>query len=376
LPPPVEICPIAESSGPDSEQIRQLAQELEDGKQTIEKLRDSNERSSDFISTASGLLWETDAEMRMTKCERVVKKGSAHPSVRATRGLIANTFTGKTTIEALGRDPATDPAMAAYVEAIRAHRPYRGFEYSLPVTDGKVMWMESNGNPVFDKAGVFIGYRGTSRNITRRKEGEATIAFLARHDSLTGLPNRVLFRERIEMAMTQAMKASGVAVLCLDLDRFKAVNDTLGHSVGDALLRSVAERLSACVTSVDTVARLGGDEFVVIQVGVTRPDEAAGLASRIMETLSKPCDLEGHAVAVRTTIGIALAPADGTSADQLLRNADIALYRGETEEPGNWCFFESGMGARMESRRVLDVDLREALRREEFELAYQPLYNV
>ena len=373
---PVENCPNAESSGSDCEHVRQLGLELAACKQTIEKLQDSNERLSDFISTASDLLWETDVEMRMIKGERVIRKGSADPRVRATRGLIASTFSGKTTIEALGRDPATDPAMAAYVEAIQAHRPYRGFEYSLPLSDGKAMWMESNGNPVFDKAGAFIGYRGTSRNITRRKEDEATIAFMARHDSLTRLPNRVLFRERIELAMAQSTRASGVAVLCLDLDRFKAVNDTLGHSAGDALLRSVAERLSGCVRGVDTVARLGGDEFVVIQVGVERPEDSARLASKIMETLNKPCDLDGHVVVVTTTIGIALAPAGGTSAGQLLRNADTALYRAKMEEPGTWCFFESEMGARVESRRVLEVDLRGALLREEFELAYQPLYNV
>jgi diguanylate cyclase (GGDEF)-like protein len=359
-----------------AEQIGQLAQELETCKQIIEKLRDSNERLSDFISTASDLLWETDAEMKMIKGERVVKKGCGDPVVRETRGLIASTFSGKTTIEALGRDPATDPAMAAYVNAIQARRPYRGFEYSLPTAEDKVLWMESNGNPVFDKSGAFAGYRGTSRNITRRKEDEATIAFMARHDSLTKLPNRVLFRERIELAMAQATRTSGVAVLCLDLDRFKAVNDTLGHSVGDALLRSVAERLSGSVRSGDTVARLGGDEFVVIQVDVEEPSDAARLAARIMDTLGQPCDLEGHAVTVRTTIGIALAPADGRNADQLLRNADIALYRAKGEEPGSWCFFEPAMGALVESRRALEVDLRGALLRDEFELAYQPLYNV
>ncbi len=359
-----------------AERVRQLEQELEECRLAAEKLRDSNERLTDFMSTASDLLWETDAEMRMIKGERVIKKDRQGSSPRPHGGTIASTFAGKTTIEALGRDPATDPGMAAYVEAIQARKPYRGFEYSIPLPDNKALWMESNGNPVFDKSGAFVGYRGTSRNITRRKEDEAMIAFLARHDALTKLPNRVLFRERIELAVAQARPGSGIAVLCLDLDRFKVVNDTLGHSAGDELLRLVAERLSNCVRSVDTVARVGGDEFVIVQSGVERPEDAARMASRIMESLAQPCDLEGHHVMVRSTIGIALAPADGTSADDLLRRADIALYRAKLEEPGTWCFFEAEMGLQVESRRSLEVDLREALLRDEFELFYQPLYNV
>jgi diguanylate cyclase (GGDEF)-like protein len=358
-----------------AERIRQLEKQLEESKLAAEQLRDGNARLSDFLSTASDLLWETDINMRMVRGERVRKDGAKLPA-RSYGGQISATFSGKTTIEALGRDPATDRGMAEYVDAIEERRPYRGFEYSLPLPDGKTLWMESNGNPVFDKAGEFAGYRGTSRNITRRKEDEAMIAFMARHDSLTKLPNRVLFRERIEEALAQTTPTSGVAVLCLDLDRFKSVNDTLGHSIGDALLRAVAERLLECVSTSDTVARLGGDEFVVILAGMEREEEAAQLAARIGERLSVPCNLDGHQVAIRATIGIAVTPADGNSAEELLRRADIALYRAKIEEPGTWCFFETEMGTRVESRRCLEVDMRTALDRGEFEILYQPLYSV
>ena len=356
------------------EQIRELEQALQESKLTVEDLRRDNERLRDFMSTASDLLWETDAEMRFVNAERVVKDGRG-PSVTRTTGGAHQTFAGKSTVEALGRDPATDPAMAAYVEAIRARKPYRGFQYTLQRAD-KVIWLESNGNPVFDESGVFTGYRGTSRNITRRKEDEAMIAFMARHDSLTQLANRVLFQERIEIALTQVTPASGIAVLCLDLDRFKMVNDTLGHSAGDALLKVVAERLSGCVRSVDTVARLGGDEFVIVQTGVEWPEQASLLAERIIQTLGEPCELDGHRVVTRATIGIALTPTDGNSAGELLRHADMALYRAKLEEPGTWCFFEADMRARVDARRSLEAALRDALLRNEFELFYQPLYNV
>lgn len=202
------------------------------------------------------------------------------------------------------------------------------------------------------------------------------ITFLARHDHLTGLPNRLLFQERMQDSMRGISAGSGLAVLCLDLDRFKAVNDILGHSAGDALLRTVADRLRECTRSPDLVARLGGDEFVVIQAGVTHPSDASALATRILDSLAGTSRVEGHNVNIRATIGIALCPADGNSADDLLRHADIALYRAKLTDPGTCCFFEPEMGAQVEARRELETGLRNALACNEFELFYQPLYNV
>ena len=340
-----------------------MAESIERLERELHELRDCNERLSDFMSTASDMFWETDAEMEFVAGECICKAADIDHTVTQTSPQIT------AMLDSLS-------AAGPFREALRARKPYRGLEYSIIGPDNTLFWMESNGTPVFNEAGVFAGYRGTCRNITQRKESDSTIEFLARYDSLTKLPNRLLFRERIDQALARATPESRVAVLCLDLDRFKVVNDTLGHSIGDALLRTVAERISRCVRSVDTVARLGGDEFVVIQVGLERAEEAAGLAVRIEEALGEPCILDGHYVTTRTTIGIALTPNDGTSAEELLRQADIALYRAKFEEPGTWCFFEPEMGARVEKRRTLEAGMRDALSRNEFELVYQPLYSV
>ena len=221
------------------------------------------------------------------------------------------------------------------------------------------------------------GWVTTYEDVTERRRAEAQVVFMARHDALTSLPNRVLFGERVEQALAQAGRDhTGFAVMVLDLDRFKAVNDTLGHPIGDELLRAVADRLRACVREVDTVARLGGDEFAVVQVPLERPEDATVLARRIIEVLSAPYDIEGHHVVVGTSIGISFAPDDGTTCGKLLKNADVALYRAKAEGRGIWRFFEPGMDARLQARRALELDLRAALANNEFELHYQPLYDL
>jgi diguanylate cyclase (GGDEF)-like protein len=170
---------------------------------------------------------------------------------------------------------------------------------------------------------------------------------MARHDALTSLPNRILLQERIDLALTRTGPGASFAVMCLDLDRFKSVNDTLGHSVGDALLKAVAERLSACLRNIDTVARVGGDEFTIVQIGLETPEHAGALAQRIVDMIGEPYVLEGHHVTTRVTIGIAVSPTDGASSSQLLKNADIALYRAKREEPGSWRFFAPEMSDRL-----------------------------
>ena len=220
------------------------------------------------------------------------------------------------------------------------------------------------------------GWVATHEDITEREQAEANIVFMARHDALTRLPNRVLFQERLEQALSLAGRGTESAVLCLDLDRFKLVNDTLGHLVGDGLLKAAADRLQACLREVDTVARLGGDEFAVIQLGVQQPENAELLASRMIAAFQKPFDIDGHQIMVGISVGVAMAPGDGTSAETLLKNADIALYLAKTEGRGTVRFFEPEMDARIQVRRTLELDLRGAVARDEFELYYQPLINV
>jgi diguanylate cyclase (GGDEF)-like protein len=220
------------------------------------------------------------------------------------------------------------------------------------------------------------GWVTTHEDITERRQAEASIAFMAQHDALTRLANRVLFNDRLEQAIAMAGRGSEFAVICLDLDHFKTVNDTLGHAVGDGLLQAVADRLRACVRQGDTVARLGGDEFAIIQLPVAQPDHAELLTGRIMDVFQHPIDVEGHLIMTGLSVGVALAPGDGATPERLLRNADIALYLAKTEGRGTVRFFEPEMDARIQLRRTLELDLRVALIRNEFEIYYQPLISL
>lgn len=220
------------------------------------------------------------------------------------------------------------------------------------------------------------GWISTHEDITDRRQAEERISHMARHDALTNLPNRVTFRHEIEGALTRVSHGELVAVLCLDLDYFKSVNDTLGHPVGDALLCRVADRLRSCLREGDTVARLGGDEFALIQVGADQPNSATALAQRVIETLSAPYEIEGHQIVIGASVGISVAPNDGENPDLLLKSADMALYRAKGDGRGTYRFFEPEMDARMQARRRLELDLRKALNQEEFELYYQPLVEM
>lgn len=220
------------------------------------------------------------------------------------------------------------------------------------------------------------GWVATHEDITELQQVQNQIAHMAHHDALTDLPNRVLLRQRLENALPLAHRGTGFAVLCLDLDRFKSVNDTLGHPIGDDLLMAVAERLHACVRETDTISRLGGDEFAILQLSDNQPQDATALASRICEMIKKPLELRGHQVVIDTSIGIAIAPDDGLDADQLIKNADMALYRAKSDGRGSYRFFEAEMDALMQARRSLELDLRKALEQGDFELHYQPLVNL
>ncbi len=211
-------------------------------------------------------------------------------------------------------------------------------------------------------------------DLTDRKRDEARIRHLAHHDALTELPNRFLLQERLRRALDGVAETGGsVALLYLDLDRFKAVNDLLGHAAGDTLLQEVAARLRAELRPLDTLARVGGDEFVIV-VNVDQPDKAALLAGRVVETLDRPFDLDGHTATIGTSIGIALYPSDAATEERLMHAADTALYRAK-EEKGTFRFFKAAMNEHLHARRQLEHDLRHALQRDEFELHYQPLID-
>jgi diguanylate cyclase (GGDEF)-like protein/PAS domain S-box-containing protein len=214
-------------------------------------------------------------------------------------------------------------------------------------------------------------------DITERKRAEARLAFMAQHDGLTGLPNRNLLRQQMdEILLHTRRSAEKVAVLVLGLDNFKAVNDTLGHAIGDKLLRGVAKRLRSTLREEDTVARLNSDEFAVIQSGLTHPDDAVLLARRLLEAIGEPYLLDGHSVVIGASIGIAMAPGDGDEAEKLLKNADMALTRAKNDSRGTFSFFEPGMDARAQSRRKIEIDLRDAIQNDVLQPYYQPLIDL
>ena len=221
------------------------------------------------------------------------------------------------------------------------------------------------------------GWVATHLDVTEQRRSEAKITYMAQHDALTDLPNRLLLRERLEQALARTSRGgSSLAVLMLDLDRFKEVNDTLGHPAGDTLLQAVAARLRECVRGATFIARLGGDEFAVIEYVDNPATEAAALAERIRMALCEPFDLGDNQVTTATSIGIAIAPGDGNDSEKILKSADLALYSAKTGGGGTFRFFEPKLDQVMHARRNLERDLRNALVNDEFELHYQPFIDV
>jgi diguanylate cyclase (GGDEF)-like protein/PAS domain S-box-containing protein len=214
-------------------------------------------------------------------------------------------------------------------------------------------------------------------DITERKRAEARIAFLAQHDGLTGLPNRNLLRQQMDDILAHTRRSGEkVAVLVLGLDNFKAVNDSLGHSVGDKLLRAVAKRLRSTLREGDTLARLNSDEFAMIQSRLTRPEDGVLMARRLLEAIGEPFLLDGDSVVIGATIGIAMAPGDGDDSEMLLKNADMALSRAKTDCRGTFSFFEAAMDARAQTRRKIEMELRDAIQDDRLQPYYQPLIDL
>lgn len=220
------------------------------------------------------------------------------------------------------------------------------------------------------------GFVVTFEDITARLAAEERIRHLAKFDALTDLPNRVTFYERSTAILAHLRRGEQVAFLSLDLDHFKSVNDTLGHPVGDLMLKAVADRMRSCIRGEDFVARLGGDEFALVQVPSPQAPDLPALASRLIEAVGAPYEIEGHQIVIGLSIGIALAPADGSDPDMLMKSADLALYRAKADGGGTYRFFEAAMDARMRERRALELDLRKAVLKGEFEIEYQPIINV
>ncbi|MFD2271577.1 EAL domain-containing protein [Undibacterium arcticum] len=251
------------------------------------------------------------------------------------------------------------------------------FEYKFRCDNGNIAWRCINGEPLFDSDGAFTGYRGTGKDITRRKQAEERIHHMALHDALTGLPNRTLLLDRLDQAIGYAGRhGHAVWVLFVDLDRFKFVNDSLGHKGGDQVIKAIADRLQSTTREMDTVVRLGGDEFVLVLPQRADETMATDAINRMMEAVAQPIVLETHQFFLGCSIGVAVYPADGTTSEALLEHADTAMYRAKEMGGNNFQFYTAAMNARLLERLSIEKDLRNAIEREEFVLHYQPQVDI
>jgi len=322
----------------------------------------------DFEENVSDWLWETDAALDLQRISprlaQVARKPASELAGRFPEAMLGD----------ISRLDQRATAPAAKLNRCLAERTaFR--DIIIPVVAGgeERIW-SLTGKPIFDKAGQFTGYHGVGSDITAARRSQEQIAFLARHDSLTRLPNRVLFNEALHAACMKSAEQV-LSLLCLDLDDFKLVNDTLGHATGDAVLVAVAERIRGCIREGDTAARLGGDEFAIILPNADGA-EALMVARRLLERISRPYHFDGRLIEIGISIGIAQAPKDSKSPSGLQRFADLALYRAKSDGRGVARFYDPEMDERFQDRRSLQSDLRQALLRDEFVLDFQPILDL
>jgi len=330
------------------------------------ELNQQNERFNAALENMSHGLGMFDGQQRLVVCNdhyasiyglspKLVKPGTTLTEILQHR-IASGTYCGDTPEEYIRERGA---AAIARQSSTKVHE----------LSDGRSVVIRHQ--PLADG-----GWLDTHEDVTDFRRIEKRLAHLAHHDSLTGLANRVLLRERLDEELKRTQRGDGFALLCLDLDGFKAVNDTHGHAAGDELLKSVGERLQNCIRETDLVARLGGDEFAILQASVEQPSDATLLAERIGAAISAPFNLGHDEVTIGGSIGIAFAPKDGSEPDQLLGNADLALYHVKGNGRGNYHLFEPTLETSARHSHTLASDLRGALARNEFELYYQPLFNL
>jgi len=327
------------------------------------QLRDAERRFRDFVESASDWFWETDQDLRYSYLSERYQEAT---------GLMPESRLGRRRGDFRLGGP-DDGDWPSHLADLQARRPFRDFVFAYLDADQRRRVAKVSGRPVFDDEGGFLGYRGVGRDITREREAEQQIRFLAQHDVLTGLPNRALLKERMAQAVAQSQRSRHpLAVLCVDLDDFKSINDTLGHVAGDVVLREMALRMRETTRAEDMVARWGGDEFTILTLTRRGDSDAEALAERLLQKLAAPIDVAGTRVHCRCSIGISLYPRDGSTADELIHHADLALYKAKASGRNGHCFFVWSMTEEAQQRRVIEDDLRSALDGEALFLNFQP----
>src|SRR5690606_20066003 len=325
----------------------------------------------EFEETSADWLWQTDNSRRLVHVS---------PRLAFAFGASPDALEGMPLLQALAGDAweTGDFPKSLHDLAERMKRRESFSNLIVPVTiGGKSHWWELSASPRLDDQGKFLGFRGVGSDVTEQRASAEQIARMARFDNLTGLPNRLSLHEDLGRALAhaQGMKAR-CALMMIDLDRFKAVNDTLGHPVGDQLLAQVATRLKSLMGTDMTCGRLGGDEFAVVLHDVSSAAEAEAIAHRIIAVLSRPYVVDNHQLFVGASIGYAIGPQDGAPVETLTRNADLALYKSKDKGGNVVAPYVASLHAQAEERRVMEQELRGALERREFELCYQPVVTA
>jgi diguanylate cyclase (GGDEF)-like protein/PAS domain S-box-containing protein len=330
-------------------------------------LRDSEARYRTVVEGVREVIFRLDAEGRWALLNHAWEEITGH-SVADSVGRPVLDFVNAEDLEL--HSMLAQPVVRGEVDEYR-------HEVRLVGTDGNDIWVEAHARPIHDAAGQYAGMSGTLTDITVRRELEERLVMQAFHDDLTGLANRALFKDRMEHALSRrSTDRRLVGLLFLDLDRFKTVNDSLGHQVGDGLLVAIAERLHAVLRPADTIARLGGDEFAILVEDVSVPQDILALADRISAAFDAPFPLDGREITIRTSIGVVLASGTDRTADDLLRDADVAMYRAKASGRGSYALFEPSMQAEVAARVELESDLRHAIEDEQLTLAYQPIVDL
>jgi diguanylate cyclase (GGDEF)-like protein/PAS domain S-box-containing protein len=345
---------------------RGIGRNITQRKRTKRNLHEIAERFRSLTELSSDWYWEMDENLRFT----YVSEG-----IRKVRGIAPESLIGKRRWES--DRVGGDEEMARHRATLEGHLPFKDFVLARRTSDGRITYVSHSGKPVFDGKGNFRGYRGVARDITARVEAEEELARMAHYDALTGLPNRALLQGRLKRAMARADRGQTLlAVMFLDLDQFKEINDSLGHAVGDAVLKETALRLERSLRATDTVARLGGDEFTILLEDVRSVEEISRIADKLLRAISARADVAGHEMHLSTSIGVTVYPLDNHDADALLRNADLAMYHAKQEGRNNVQFFSREMSERTEKRVDLLGRLRGAIARGELQLYYQPQVDV